>query len=201
MQAVSGAAAEGHLSSASQDLLGSAIKRDANLQFQSEGCQPDKMCSFEKYNHTPHESLPATMPHSLNKSQTREPVLLTNSYVNNQLALFSISENLDSIQRPSGWFPSGKKPIGLKGGGPKLQERGETQLRLINNTTDLTTNICFVNSSIQLLKHTEIASFIIGQLPLSGSFTLCRALQSLLKERTSRERSAVLVRKLVADRS
>ena len=69
MQAHVAAAVKGHLSSASQDLLGlgalyiqdeklcycnsssteddsSAIKRDTNIQFRSEDCLPDTMCPF-----------------------------------------------------------------------------------------------------------------------------------------------------------
>ena len=76
------------------------------------------------------------------------------------------------------------------------------QLRLVNNTSKGTRNICFINSVLQLLRRTGYGAFLCDQLSLQGeppgSYKLCRALSNLYKQKTTRERSAAYIRQIVA---
>ena len=80
-------------------------------------------------------------------------------------------------------------------------------LRLINNRSQATRNICFANSVVQLMAMSGYASLLKTQFPQYiegkplGSFKGCRALHDLYMEESNRERSAALLRKLVAQQS
>ena len=109
--------------------------------------------------------------------------------------------------RKCGWFPYGR--YGLKGGGgaPSEQSTGnQRSLRLINNRSLATRNICFTNSVVQLFRKTGYASLLQTQFPqfVAGkpdkNYQGCAALYSLYTEQT-RERSAASLRKLVAQKS
>ena len=111
------------------------------------------------------------------------------------------------VQRKCGWFT---KRFGLKGGSPGGEYTNKVikvSLRLINNRSQATRNMCFTNSVVQFFRKTGYASllktqfpqFIVGK-PL-GSFRGCRALHNLYMEESNRERSAALLRKLVAHQS
>ena len=90
---------------------------------------------------------------------------------------------------------SGSKQIDLSSG----------QIRLINNKSKGTRNICFINSVLQLLRKTGFADILSDQLILHdktpGNFKLSRALSNLYKEKTTRERSAAYIRQIVAQHS
>ena len=78
----------------------------------------------------------------------------------------------------------------------------ENQLRLVNNKSVLTSNICFVNSSIQLLKNTGFVKFILSiRSSLNRDMDVCGALADLLGEQTSHEKSSRMIRKLVAEKT
>ena len=102
----------------------------------------------------------------------------------------------------SGWFPD-VKPIGLKGGFGHTKLQQASHLKLSNNKSEATKNICFTNSVLQLLRNTSYVSILLNQFPhfLVGKspsqYKLCRALLSIYSEKT-RERSAAPIRKLVA---
>ena len=111
--------------------------------------------------------------------------------------------------RKCGWFPDGRK-CKLKGGGPSGPVNSRqipSSLRLINNRSQATRNICFANSVVQLLRssgyalllRTQFPQFILGK-PLS-CYQGCKALFSLYSEQSNRERSAASLRKLVAQKS
>ena len=99
---------------------------------------------------------------------------------------------------------SGLPTGGLKGGARDSHKQNKMGLKLINNKSSGTRNICFVNAAVQLFKCTGFATFLMTELrPLLGNHPLdyakgCRALVNLYSEKTARERSAVLVRKCVA---
>ena len=118
-----------------------------------------------------------------------------------------INEEIPLLQRKCGWFPHGR--FGLKGGapsGPSGSKKNQSSLRLINNRSQATRNICFTNVIVQLLKKSGYASLLKTQFPqfLEGksptSYQGCKALNSLYAE-TNRERSAASLRKLVAQQS
>ena len=117
-------------------------------------------------------------------------------------------EEIQLLQRKCGWFPNGRR-FGLKGGAPGGASNRSTQtfLRLINNRSQATRNICFTNAVVQLIKKTGYATllrtqflqFVAGK-PAS-SYQGCKALHSLYTDVSNRERSAALVRKIVAQKS
>ena len=100
-----------------------------------------------------------------------------------------------------------KKPIGLKGGAKGNPKHNKIGLKLINNRSEGTGNICFVNSVIQLFRMTGYATFLLTQLPALiesspiSSYKGCTALLNLYCEQTARERSAAFIRKCVAQHS
>ena len=107
-------------------------------------------------------------------------------------------------KRKCGWFPYGSR-LGLKGGAPgrKGDEVVQSSLRLINNRSDATRNICFANAVIQLLNKSGYSLLLRTQFPqfIAGKpdiYQGCKALRSLFCEQSNRERSAAAVRKLVA---
>ena len=110
-------------------------------------------------------------------------------------------------KRKCGWFPNGNR-LGLKGGAPGRPSNKPIQnsLRLINNRSEATRNICFANSIIQLMQksgyalllRTQFQQFIAGKPDI---YQGCKALYSLYCEQSNRERSAASVRKLVAQKS
>ena len=114
--------------------------------------------------------------------------------------------NIEVKRRQTGWN-SGMKPIGLAGGGEDESHNRENHLRLMNNRTLETRNICFVNSAVQLLRATGFKDFIEMQLPplLLGStgdkYKLCSALETLYCGQNRGEASAAPIRKLVAEHS
>ena len=102
----------------------------------------------------------------------------------------------------NGWFPD-VKPIGLKGGFGNKRQQQAIHLKLANNKSEATQNICFTNSVLQLLRRTAYMTVILNQFPQfvmgksASHYKLCRALLSLYSEKT-RERSTAPIRKLVA---
>ena len=118
-----------------------------------------------------------------------------------------VNEEIPILQRKCGWFT---KRFGLKGGSPggeSSNKRIQKSLRLINNQSQATRNICFANAVVQLFRKTGYASLLMTQFPQFivgkplGSFKGCRALHNLYMEESNRERSAALLRKLVAQQS
>ncbi len=115
-------------------------------------------------------------------------------------------EWFEEKRRPTGWN-SGMKPIGLAGGGGDKIHSRDNHLRLMNNRTIETRNICFVNSVTQLLRGTGYESFLKIQLqPLllgttGDCYKLCRALAALYCGQNKGEVSTAPVRKLVAEHS
>ena len=125
------------------------------------------------------------------------------------------SENADASELPHNenevvirtnrWF-SGKRTVGLKGGASNDLEPSNPRLKLINNRgSEGTTNICFVNASIQLFRMTGYAQFLLTHMePLlvgqvdTVNYKCCRALLSLYTESSNRGRSAANVRRLVS---
>jgi hypothetical protein len=109
------------------------------------------------------------------------------------LASLSDSNN-EVVKAPA---PTG----GLKGGASGSRKRTKMGLKLINNKSSGTNNICFVNAVVQIFKCTGFAIFLMTELcPLLSNQPLdhmkgCRALVNLYSEQTARERSAALVRK------
>ena len=87
----------------------------------------------------------------------------------------------------------------------KQSDLFSAQLRLINNKSQGTRNICFVNSVLQLLRKTGYAAFICDELSFEneppGSYELSRALSNLYKEKTTHGRSAAYIRQIVAQHS
>ena len=62
-----------------------------------------------------------------------------------------IDEEIPLLRRKCGWFPHGR--FGLKGGapsGPSGSKKNHNSLRLINNRSQATRNICFTNVIVQL---------------------------------------------------
>ena len=128
------------------------------------------------------------------------------------------SENADASELPynenevvirtNRWF-AGKRTVGLKGGVSNDLEPSNPRLKLINNRgSEGTTNICFVNASIQLFRKTGYAQFLLTHMePLlvgqvdTVNYKCCRALLSLYTESSNRGRSAANVRRLVSARS
>ena len=119
------------------------------------------------------------------------------------------SDEEDSVtMRKSGWF-SGKRPFGLKGGAAYTNQQQErnNDLRLINNKTKGTANICFVNSTLQFLKVTGFFTFILSNLPVllvgtaENSLKGCKSLFKIYSQQTTREASAASVRRCVAQHS
>ena len=116
-------------------------------------------------------------------------------------------------RRKCGWFPNGR--FGLKGGAPGGEPGGSnirkqkkrSSLRLINNKSNATRNICFTNSTLQLMRNTGYASllktkflqFIVGK--PDANFRGCKAISQLYCDESGRERSAAPVRKLVAQKT
>ena len=118
----------------------------------------------------------------------------------------AIEECLEEKRRRTGWN-MGMKPIGLIGGGGDRIQSQDNNLRLMNNRTLETRNICFVNSVIQLLRGTGYESFLKMQLEpvligaTGDSYKLCRALADLYCAQNRGEASAASVRKCVAEHS
>ena len=78
----------------------------------------------------------------------------------------------------------------------------ERPILLINNRSKSTANICFVNSTVQLLRKTGYLQFIESNRNiLTSDMTVCHALYSLTTETTSKEKSSETIRKLVAIKS
>ena len=78
-----------------------------------------------------------------------------------------------------------------------------SQLRLINNESVMTRNICFVNSVIQMMKRTEIFQFIltnVNTLPHDKK-EVCHAINDMLVGSYAKEKSAGVIRKLVASKT
>ena len=96
---------------------------------------------------------------------------------------------------------------GLIGGASGSRKQTKMGIKLINNRSSGTNNICFVNAVVQIFKCTGFTSFLMTDLcPLLSNqppdhMKGCRALVHLYSEQTARERSAVLVRKCVAQHS
>ena len=106
-----------------------------------------------------------------------------------------LAGNVDSFQMEGG-FPSG----------PSRSMKTYSSLRLINNRSHATRNICFTNSVVQILLKSGYASLLKSQFPQfivgkpSTSYEGCKAIHSLFSEKT-RERSAASLRKIVAQKS
>ena len=96
------------------------------------------------------------------------------------------------LQRKCGWF---HKRFGLKGGAPggPFNKSTQSSLRLINNRSQATRNICFTNAVVQLFKKTGYASLLRTQFPQfiagkpASSYQGCKALYSLYSEQSNRE--------------
>ena len=76
-------------------------------------------------------------------------------------------------------------------------------LKLINNENVATANICYINSSIQLMKKTGYVKFILSnicELPTKDK-EVCHELYNLICNDSSKAKSAGLIRKLVAEKS
>jgi len=83
-----------------------------------------------------------------------------------------------------------------------MNSEDENQILLVNNTSKLTANICFINSSIQLLKKTGFVKYILlNRSKLEEDMTVCNALVNLFTLGSSPEKSAGLIRVLVAEKS
>ena len=100
--------------------------------------------------------------------------------------------NDEEIPRRRTGCSLGKQPIGLKGGANGNSKQNRIGLKLINNRSEGTGNICFVNSVVQLFKWTGYATFLLTQLsplllgnPVS-SYKGARALFNLYCEKTAR---------------
>ena len=114
-------------------------------------------------------------------------------------------------RRKSGWFPNGNGRFGLKGGAPggasTSKQKQQRSLRLINNKSNATRNICFTNAVIQLMRNTGYAlllktdfqQYIVGK--PDASFKGCKAISQLYCDKSNKERSAAPVRKLVAQQT
>ena len=113
-------------------------------------------------------------------------------------------------RRKCGWFPNGR--FGLKGGAPpgganSRKPKQQSSLRLINNKSNATRNICFTNSVIQLMRNSGYASILKSDFPQfivgkpDASFKECKAISQLYCDQSNRERSAAQVRKLVANQT
>ena len=93
---------------------------------------------------------------------------------------------------------------GGAGGGKVVAKQG---LKLMNNTSSLTQNICFVNSTVQLFRNTGYANFLMTEVApsinqeQSSGMKGCRALINLYSESSTRARSAAVLRKCVANHS
>ena len=93
---------------------------------------------------------------------------------------------------------------GLKGGASGSRKQSKQGLKLINNSSSGTHNICFVNAVVQIFRCTGFATFLMTELcPIldnqpPGYMKGCRSLVNLYSEKTARERSAVFIRKCVA---
>ena len=78
----------------------------------------------------------------------------------------------------------------------------KNQLLLVNNVSKLTTNICFVNSSIQLMKNTGFVQFILSNRNiLQDDMRVCKALVELMLKGSGVQQSAEDIRVLVANES
>ena len=109
-------------------------------------------------------------------------------------------------RRKSGWFPNGNGRFGLKGGAPgganTSKQKQQSSLRLINNKSNATRNICFTNAVIQLMRNTGYASllktdfqhYIVGK--PDASFKGCKAISQLYCDKSNKERSAAPVTKI-----
>ena len=113
----------------------------------------------------------------------------------------------EGFVRTNRWF-SGEKSIGLKGGADgKKSQQVNMGLRLINNSNEGTRNICFVNVCLQMFRMTGFGIFLLTQLPAMlvgqphSSYKCSRAMLNLYSEKSSRERSAAVLRKHVANQS
>ena len=83
-----------------------------------------------------------------------------------------------------------------------MTSEDEKQILLVNNTSKLTANICFINSSIQLLRNTGFVKFILSNKTyLNNDMEVSRALADLIGGQTAQEKSAGKIRKLVADKT
>ena len=115
-------------------------------------------------------------------------------------------------RRKCGWFQPGGR-FGLKGGAPggggilRNGQNEDISLRLINNKSDATRNICFTNAVIQMIRNTGFGSFLKTDFPNfilgkpATSFKGCKALYQLYSNQSKRKRSAAPVRKLVAQQT
>ena len=78
----------------------------------------------------------------------------------------------------------------------------KNQLLLVNNVSKLTTNICFVNSSIQLMNNTGFVQFILSNRNiLQDDMRVCKALVELMLKGSGVQQSAEDIRVLVANES
>ena len=79
----------------------------------------------------------------------------------------------------------------------------EQQLLLVNNKSALTANICFVNSSIQMIKNTGFIKFLQSNINKINKtdMEVCCALVDLMCGNMNCVKSAGLIRQLVAQKS
>ena len=125
------------------------------------------------------------------------------------MPLPELDDDVPFPSRKCGWFPDGRR-YGLKGGVPSRPSSSrqiQSSLRLINNRSQATRNICFANAVVQLFKKTGYASLLRSQFPQfiigkpASSYQGCKALYNLYSEQSNRERSAASLRKIVAQQS
>ena len=115
--------------------------------------------------------------------------------------IMELEEDVTLMPRRSGWFPR----FGLKGGAPSNTSI-QSNLRLINNRSNATRNICFTNAVVQMILKTGYSSLLRNLFPQLvvgkpvNSYQGCKALYSLYSEHR-RERSAASVRTIVAKKS
>ena len=83
-----------------------------------------------------------------------------------------------------------------------MNTQAENHLLLVNNKSAETANICFVNSTIQLIKKTAFVQFIFSNKNnLPDDAAVCHALYDLLSGNPYKEKSAEVIRNLVAKKA